>query len=154
VVGPLLGAGVSGANHLVRRVLTGELPGFPDFAVPFVDVRDVAAAHITALTADGAAGERFLLTSQEEAVPLAEVGAELRRALGERASRVPTTLLPSEAVRAAAEANPAIRPMAAELGYRKKVSGEKAHRVLGFRPRTWQEAVAAAGESMVSRGLA
>jgi nucleoside-diphosphate-sugar epimerase len=153
VVGPLLGDGLSGANHLVHRVLTGELPGYPDFAVPFVDVRDVAAAHIAALTADDAAGERFLLTSQEDAVPLADVGAELRSALGDRAPKVPTALLPSDAVRAAAEANPGMRPMAAELGYRKKVSSEKARRLLGFRPRTWQEAVAAAGESMLAHGL-
>ncbi|MFF2051824.1 NAD-dependent epimerase/dehydratase family protein [Leifsonia sp. NPDC058194] len=153
VVGPLLGDGISGANHLVRRVLTGELPGYPDVAVPFVDVRDVAAAHIAALTAADAAGRRFLLTSQEDAVPLADVGAELRAALGDRAPRIPTAMLPSEAVRAAAESNPGMRPMAAELGYRKKVSCEKARDILGFRPRTWQEAVVAAGESMIARGL-
>lgn len=153
VVGPLLGDGISGANHLVHRVLVGELPGYPDFAVPLVDVRDVAAAHIAALSADGAAGERFLLTSQEDAVPLADVGAQLRAVLGERAPRIPTAQLPSDAVRAAAADNPGLQPMAAELGYRKKVSGAKARRVLGFRPRTWQEAVAAAGESMLARGL-
>lgn len=153
VVGPLLGDAISGANHLVHRVLAGELPGYPDFAVPLVDVRDVAAAHLAALTADGAAGDRFLLTSQEDAVPLAAIGAELRHALGDRSPRVPTALLPSEAVRAAAETNPALRPMAAELGYRKRVSGAKARRVLGFAPRDWRESVAAAGESMVARGL-
>lgn len=153
VVGPLLGDGISGANHLVHRVLTGELPGYPDFAVPIVDVRDVAAAHVAALTADAAAGERILLASQEDAVPLAEVGAHVRSALGERAPKVPTALLPSDAVRAAADTNPALRPMAAELGYRKRVSGARAQRVLGFAPRGWREAVTAAGESMVARGL-
>ncbi|MFE4468749.1 NAD-dependent epimerase/dehydratase family protein [Leifsonia sp. NPDC056824] len=156
VVGPLIGTNLSGANHLVRRVLTGKLPAYPDFAVPFVDVRDVAAAHIAAITAEGAAGERFLLASQEDAVPLAEVGAVLRDGLGERAGRVPppTALLPDAAVRAAAEANPGMRPMAAELGYRKKVSSEKARRVLGFVPRPWDEAVVAAAESMLTHGVA
>ncbi|WP_226653622.1 NAD-dependent epimerase/dehydratase family protein [Leifsonia sp. LS1] len=153
VVGPLIGDGLSGANNLVRRVLTGALPGYPDVAVPIVDVRDVAAAHIAALTADGAAGERLLLTSQEDAVPLADVGAALRSALGDRAPRVPTASLPSEVVRAAAQADPGLRPLADELGYRKKVSGEKARRILGVRPRSWQEAVTAAGESMLARGL-
>ncbi|MEN2742249.1 NAD-dependent epimerase/dehydratase family protein [Microbacterium sp. X-17] len=156
VVGPLIGTGISGANHLVRRVLMGELPAYPDFAVPFVDVRDVAAAHIAAITAEGAAGERFLLASQEDAVPLAEVGAVLRDGLGERASRVPaaTALLPDAAVRAAAEANPGMRSMAAELGYRKKVSTEKARRVLGFDPRPWEEAVISAADSMLAKGVA
>ncbi|MCI0157954.1 NAD-dependent epimerase/dehydratase family protein [Leifsonia shinshuensis] len=154
VVGPLIGGGISGANHLVRRVLTGGLPAYPDFAVPFVDVRDVAAAHIAALTADRAGGERFLLSAQEDAVPLAEVGAALRERLGDRADRVPppTALLPDAAVRAAAEADPGMRPMAAELGYRKKVSTEKARRLLGFSPRPWQEAVTAAAESMLAAG--
>ena len=44
--------------------------------------------------------------------------------------------------------------MAAELGYRKKVSREKARRVLGFQPRPWEEAVTAAAESMLAKGLA
>ncbi len=138
----------------MRRVLTGEPPAYPDFAVPFVDVRDVAAAHIAALTADGAGGERFLLAAQEDAVPLAEVGAVLRARLGDRADRVPppTALLPDAAVRAAAEADPGMRPMAAELGYRKKVSTEKARRLLGFSPRPWQDAVIAAAESLLAAG--
>lgn len=152
VVGPLLGTAVSGANHLVQRILAGGLPGFPDFAVPLVDVRDVAAAHIAALTAPEAAGERFLLAAQEDSVPLADIGAALRTALGDRANRVPHRRLPNIAVRAAARLDPSMRPMAAELGYRKRVSTEKARRVLGFSPRPWEEAVAAAGESMVAQG--
>ncbi|WP_336854263.1 NAD-dependent epimerase/dehydratase family protein [Sinomonas albida] len=153
VVGPPLGSGLSGANHLVHRVLDGQMPGYPDFAVPFVDVRDVAAAHVAAIDAEGAAGERFILAAQEDAVPLAEVGAALRNGLGDDAAKVPSAVLPDDAVRAAAASNPAMRPMAAELGYRKKVSSEKARRLLGFAPRPWQEAVVGAGRSMVAKGL-
>ena len=153
VVGPLIGSSISGANHLVRRVLAGEFAGFPDFAVPFVDVRDVAAAHIAALTADGAAGQRFLLSAQEAAVPLAEVGAVLREELGDKADKVATQTLPDAVVRAAAESNPGMRSIAAELGYRKRISTQKARDLLGFSPRPWRSAVVDAGESLVAAGL-
>ena len=37
-----------------------ELPGCPDNGWAMVDVRDVAAVHVTAMTAEGAAGNRFI----------------------------------------------------------------------------------------------
>lgn len=58
-MGPVLGRAVSGANHIVRRSLNGDLPGYPDLYVRVVDVRDVAAARVVAMTAPGAAGRRF-----------------------------------------------------------------------------------------------
>lgn len=153
VVGPLIGSRISGANNLIVPIISGQLPGYPDFAAPFVDVRDVAEAHIAALTTPDAAGERFLISAQSASVPLAEVGAALRDRLGDRARKVPTGSMPDAEVRAAAESAPALRLMVAELGYRKQVSTEKARRVLGFSPRPWQDAVVAAADSMISQGL-
>ncbi|MFD0855522.1 NAD-dependent epimerase/dehydratase family protein, partial [Actinomadura adrarensis] len=68
VMGPVLGQDVSGANHIVQRMLNGQMPGYPNLYVPIVDVRDVAAAHVAAMTAERAAGERFLLASGEPAI--------------------------------------------------------------------------------------
>ncbi|MFI5935341.1 hypothetical protein [Actinoplanes sp. NPDC051494] len=45
------------------RLRSGGLPGYPDVHIPFIDVRDVAAAHVLALTTPGAGGQRFLLSS-------------------------------------------------------------------------------------------
>ncbi len=53
VLGPVMGGAVSGANEVVRRILDGAIPGYPDFWMPIVDVRDVAAAHALAITAPG-----------------------------------------------------------------------------------------------------
>ncbi|WP_144710391.1 NAD-dependent epimerase/dehydratase family protein [Curtobacterium pusillum] len=153
VLGPVMGDAVSGTNRLLQRMLTGGMPGFPDLAIPFVDVRDVAAAHIAALGAPGAAGQRILLSSQDTAVPLREVGALLRSTFGDRASRVPTRNIPSIVIRAGAVLRPEFREIAPELGLVKRLSTRRERELLGLTPRSWQEAVTSGARSMLERGL-
>lgn len=152
VMGPVMGTEVSGANHLVQNMLKGAMPGFPDIHIPIVDVRDVATAHILAMMAADAAGERFLLASGP-VIPLREIGAILKRALGEGAAKVPTRAIPSFVVRLAGLRNPQMRATASDLGYRKRLSSEKARTVLGWTARPADEAVTSAGASMVAKGL-
>lgn len=152
VMGPVMGRDVSGANHIVQNMLRGEMPGFPHVFVPIVDVRDVARAHLLAMTSPEAAGQRFLI-SNGPAVELKDIGATIRAHLGADASRVPTRTLPDFAVRAAAKFKPEFRGVAADLGYARRTSNEKARRLLQWVPRAPEEAVVAAAESMVAKGL-
>lgn len=152
VMGPVMGAEISGSNHIVQRLLAGQMPGLPDIAIPIVDVRDVAAAHVAAMTAESAAGQRFLVTGVREAVPMSRIAAVLRESLGDAASKVPTRRIPSVVVRVAARFSEEFRPVAADLGYVKRISDDKARRVLGIEPRPWEDAVASAGRSMVATG--
>lgn len=152
VMGPVMGRDVSGANHLVQNMLEGAMPGFPDIHIPVVDVRDVAAAHIMAMEVPEAAGERFLLSSGP-VLPLQRIGAILRQSLGAAAAKVPTRSIPDAAVRAAALVNGQARANVPDLGYRKRMTSAKAHRVLGWTARDPEEAIVAAGESMVAKGL-
>lgn len=151
VVGPVLGREVSGANHLVKRILDGAMPGYPDVHVPVVDVRDVADAHIAAMTADGAAGQRFLVAG-DPPIALERIGAILREHLGAAAGKVPTRRIPSVVVRVAGLFSAESRAVAADLGYVKRISIDRARHVLGLRPRSAEEAVVAAGASMVATG--
>ncbi|TCK26860.1 NAD-dependent epimerase/dehydratase family protein [Pseudonocardia endophytica] len=153
VMGPVMGNAVSGSNLLLQRILNGGMPGYPDLWIPIVDVRDVADAHVRAMTADGAAGQRFLLAS-DPAMSLKQVGATLRDHMGDGAGKVPTRSIPSVVVRLAALFSAEFRPVVGDLGYAKKVSDSKARRVLGWAPRPSVDAIVAAGESMVRRGLA
>lgn len=154
VMGPVMGEDVSGANHIVQTSLSGEMPGYPNMFVPIVDVRDVAAAHVAAMTAPGAAGERFLVGTGEPAIAMKEIGAILRRELGKKAAKVPTRTIPDVVVRLAALFRDEFKPVAADLGYVKRVSDNKTRTVLGITPRPAREAIIAAGRSMVERGLA
>ena len=62
-------------------MLDGAMPGFPNLFIPIVDVRDVASAHVLAMTTPEAAGERFLL-SNDPAIAMKEIGAIIKAELG------------------------------------------------------------------------
>jgi hypothetical protein len=66
---------------------------------------------------------------------------------------VSTRQLPNWLVRLGALSNPAARQILPELGRPKNASNEKARRVLGWQPRTSEEAIVAAAESLVQFGL-
>ncbi|TPW73014.1 NAD-dependent epimerase/dehydratase family protein [Schumannella sp. 10F1B-5-1] len=155
VMGPVLGTGVSGSNHIIQRMLTGGMPAFPNMNVPIVDVRDVAAAHVSAASApsDAVAGKRILVATGEDAIALADVGALLRENLGDAAAKVPTRRLPDFVVKAMALKDPNLRSMAADLGFAKQISNERLRTLLRVTPRPGREAALAAAESLVAKGM-
>lgn len=151
VMGPVMGKDISGANHLIRRMLDGTMPTFPNLFIPIVDVRDVARAHILSMTHPEAAGERFLL-SNGRALAMKEIGAIIKAELGDAAKRVPTRSIPDFVLRIVALFNAELRPFVPDLGYAKKTSNEKARRVFDWTPRDPREAIVAAANSMISKG--
>jgi nucleoside-diphosphate-sugar epimerase len=150
VMGPVLGSEVSGANRVVQRLLTGQMPGLMNLYFPVVDVRDIAAAHVTAMTAPAAAGQRLLLGS-DPALKMEEIAGILRSRLGRAAARVPTEVVPDDTLRAGAATNPTLRSALRDLGYARRFSTDKARDVLGWDPRPSEDAVTAAGRSMIDR---
>ncbi|MGV9616346.1 SDR family oxidoreductase [Nocardia xishanensis] len=151
-MGPVMGTDVSGSSHLIRALLRGEMPGLPDLFIPIVDVRDVAAAHILAMTTPDAAGQRFLL-SNGRAIPMKEIAATIRAHLGDAADNVPTRGIPNIIVRIGALFSTQLRSIAPDLGYAKKTSNEKARRVLGWQTRNPEDAIITAAQSMTAKNL-
>ena len=152
VMGSIMGKDISGSNHILKTMLDGDMPGFPHLYIPVVDVRDVASAHILAMTTPDAAGQRFLISSGP-VLSMARIGGVLRSNLGDAAKNVPTRTIPNFVVRIGALFSPAFRPIVPDLDYRKTMSSEKAQRVLGWTARNPEDAIVAAGESMVRKGL-
>ncbi|MEV2193476.1 aldehyde reductase [Streptomyces phaeochromogenes] len=152
VMGPVLGTQVSGAGHIVQRSLNGDMPGYPNMWVPIVDVRDVAQAHVAAMTSPAAAGQRILLAGGP-ALSMHQIGSILRSHLGDAAHRVPTRTIPNTVVRLAAVFSAEFRPVAADLDYVKKVSDDRARRVLDWQPRSPEEAIVSSARSMLAKNL-
>jgi nucleoside-diphosphate-sugar epimerase len=124
------------------------MPGTPRIGLEIVDVRDLAALHIDAMTAPAAAGERFLATG--EFTWMREMAADLRTGLGPAGNRVPTRQLPDFAVRLAARFDASLRSITISLGRRNRHTTEKARRVLGWRPRPAADTVVDCARSLIA----
>jgi dihydroflavonol-4-reductase len=116
-----------------------------------VDVRDVAAAHLAAMTHGEAAGERFIVASEH--VSMHDVAKILRENFAARGFKVPTRRLPGLLLRAVGLFDRTAQLAVAELGKRQDVSSALAREVLGFKPRSLEEMVVAMGESMIAHGV-
>jgi nucleoside-diphosphate-sugar epimerase len=152
VLGPVLGSDYSTSILLVQRLLDGAMPGCPKLYLGVVDERDVADIHLRAMTNPAAKGERFLATAGDF-MSMRDIAKVLKDRLGAAAKRVPTRELPSWLVRIGALRDPAIKLILPELGQFKNATNEKATRLLGWKPRSREEAVVATAESLVRLGL-
>ena len=95
VFGPSLGAKIDGQSvTMMTKMINGKVPMIPDMAMGMVDVRDVAKIHVAALTAIGAAGQRFIACTAEP-VEMATLAKVLRDAGYKKAPslKAPTFLL-------------------------------------------------------------
>ncbi len=152
VFGPVLGPDTSTSIVIVQRILGGSMPGLPHLAFGVVDVRDVADLHLRAMTDPRAKGERFLAVSGDF-ITLSDIAQILKARLGDAARRATTRELPDWLVRLAALADSSIRQIVPELGKSKNATSGKAKRLLGWSPRSREDALAATGESLIKLGL-
>jgi nucleoside-diphosphate-sugar epimerase len=152
VFGPVLGKDYSTSIQLLLRVMDGSMPGMPRLAFGVVDVRDVADLHLRAMTDPAAKGERFLAT-EGDFMTVGDMGRVLRARMGDAAKRVPTRTIPDWLLRLAALFDSQIAQMAPELGKYKNATNAKAKRLLGWSPRSREEALVSSAESLVRLGI-
>jgi len=152
ILGPALGTDYGTSVALIVLLLSGAMPVLPRVTAGVVDVRDIADLHLRAMTSAAAPGERFLGTAG--LMTLQEMAMTLKQALGEPARRVSTRTIPDWLVRAASHFDASARQALPMIGRPHRSTSEKAQRLLGWKPRAAQEAVAATGESVLQLGLA
>jgi nucleoside-diphosphate-sugar epimerase len=151
IFGPILGPDSASSVDLIKRLMNG-MPGAPRIFFGVVDVRDVADLHLRAMTHPAAKGERFIAVSGD-AISMVDIARILRRRLGASARKVPRLQLPDWLVRLAAKRDPSVRQVLPLLGVIRNATSEKARRVLGWSPRSNEDAVAATAESLLRFGL-
>lgn len=151
VLGPVLNRHYSTSGEIVRKLLARELPGTAKIGFPWVDVRDVASAHLAAMTTPGAAGQRFCCAIEFSWI--GEVAEILAKRFGPEGWKVPTRRLPNFMVRLVALFDPTVKTVVSDLGKVRQVSSERIRRVLHWQPHSLEEMVVSMGESMIEQGI-
>jgi nucleoside-diphosphate-sugar epimerase len=114
-----------------------------------VDVRDVADLHLRAMTDPAAKGERFLAVAGDF-LWMRDIARTLKARLGDRARKVPSRQLPSFLVRLFALFDSSVRQVIPELDKHRNATSAKAVRLLGWKPRSAEDAIVATAESLLA----
>lgn len=152
ILGPLLDDDPGTSGALILRLLNGAVPAAPRLTFSLVDVRDVAAAQLGAMTAPAAGGRRHILSEREMSVR--ELSDSLRPHLPPPlARRLPRVELPDWIVRAVGLFHPDLRHNTAELGRIRRVDGSTGRALLGRSLIPAPEAALATARSLIAQGL-
>jgi nucleoside-diphosphate-sugar epimerase len=152
IFGPALNEDLSTSIWLVKSMLEGKMPGTPRLYLGVVDVRDVADLQLRAMIDPAAGGERFLAVAGD-AMSFHEMAMVLREKLGPVAAKAPKRELPDWLIRLLALFNPLAREAVPRLGIKASASNQKARAVLGWTPRSNEEAIIATAHSLIDLGL-
>ncbi|MDB5715797.1 MAG: aldehyde reductase [Sphingomonadales bacterium] len=150
VLGPVMGPNLSTSVMIVEKMLSGALPGVPNFGFAIVDVRDVADLHVRALRAEDVAGERFIASGPF--LQMAEIAGILKARVPE-ARRVPTRHIPDFLIRIAAKFSPMVRQVTGELGKTRAMDASHARDVLGWSARPVEETLVDCARSLIDQGI-
>ncbi len=151
VLGPLLGPDYSTSGDVVRLMMQGALPAVPQIGLNMVDVRDVAAAHINAMTAPDAVGQRYVCCTDH--VWLSEIAGILSDRYSGEGWKLPTRSLPNFVARLGAMFNPTLKRVRPMLGVVHRTDNAKIRGLLGHDLISNQDMVLAMADSMIALGV-
>jgi nucleoside-diphosphate-sugar epimerase len=131
--------------------MTGAYPVLPPIRWLVVDVRDVAELHVRAMTAPDTGGRRLLAAAN--GLSLAEIAAILRKAFPNYAHKIPSKTVPGFVVRLAANFDYKLRTMLPDIGVKLTADNAYVTELTGVRFRPAEEAVRAAGQSLIDQSV-
>jgi dihydroflavonol-4-reductase len=128
VVGAPLDKHFGSSVSVVERILQAKDPMLPDISFSLVDVKDVAAMHVKAISIDASKGQRFIASAGSRT--FVQIAKALKAALPGR--KIVTTQAPSLMIRFLALFDGEIRAVLPTLGKHIGVNSSKATSVIGI----------------------
>jgi dihydroflavonol-4-reductase len=148
VVGASLSGDIGESNKAVEMVASGRMPVAVPLMFGYVDVRDVAAAHILAMQTPDSNGERFALVEKD--LWYTDVAKILRENGFDKA---PTIGIPVWLAKILANFNKELKLTLPYLGRKRSIKNTKAKEVLGWNPRPAEESIIDIANQMKDLGM-
>jgi nucleoside-diphosphate-sugar epimerase len=148
IFGPSLSSDLSSGFEMLKKLLDGTMKAVPDIRLGIVDVRDVAELHILAMENPEAKGQRFLALSGGT-MSLLEIVKLLKHKMPYVAEKASTKSLPTFIIRLTALVNDQAKAILPLVGIYREASNDKARTLLGWKPRTNEEAIMATVISLI-----
>lgn len=96
IAGPTLTSDARSSLQAFSAMLGGQMPLAPRQRFGIADVRDVATAHVAAMTTPGAAGKRYLVLADGPTISWLGVADTLHARFGALAAKAPTEEVPGD----------------------------------------------------------
>ena len=151
ILGPVLDDRSRTSTLLFETLLNGSLPGLARMPFNIVDVRDVAAAHLTAMTTPEAAGKRFICVAGGISLP--EIAGILSENFGSHGYQIPTIVLPDFLIKLYGLFDKTVRDNASHLGKGPDFDTSRIRKTLGWQPREMETSIIEMAESMIEIGM-
>ncbi len=149
VVGAPLDRHFGSSVSVVERILNGKDPMLPDLSFSLVDVVDVAAMHVLAISTEAAKGQRLIASAGTRT--FVQIAKAIKDAYPKR--KVTTTQAPSILIRFLALFDGEIRAVLPTLGKHIGVSSAKAQKVLGITFIAPEKSLAQTAKYLIDNGF-
>ena len=149
VIGPSLSGDLGESNKAIEMVATGKMPVAVPLQFGYVDVRDVAAAHILAMQNPASNGERFALAEKD--LWYKDVAKVLK---DNGFDKAPTFAVPVWLAKILANFSKELKLTLPYLGRLRSVKNtSKAKDILGWKPRPAEESIVEIAQQIQDMGL-
>ena len=149
VIGPSLSGDLGESNKAIVMVATGKMPVAVPLQFGYVDVRDVASAHILAMQNPASNGERFALAEKD--LWYKDVAKVLK---GNGFDKAPTFAVPVWLAKILANFSKELKITLPYLGRLRSVKNtSKAKDILGWNPRPAEESIVEIAQQIHDMGL-
>ena len=147
VIGPSLSKDIGVSNSLILRLLNGSMPALAKIHIGYVDVRDVAKAHILAMTNSASDGERFIVSEKEMWLH------ESAEVLNNAGFKAPSRVMPNWFLKIMAMFNGDMVTISKMAGKSRDCHSTKAKDVLGWNPMPAEDSILETANQLIEYKL-